>query len=142
VPHLYDYLAANRPEDDRDTSRTALEQGLQELVEAMSPSGPYFAGPDLTAVDLALFPFAYRIDALLGHYRDYSLPESGPVWSRYRHWYEAMGDTPIFRATLTDPERYRERLIEHYLPYSRGQNPQDVSSETDAGPRNFFQKGT
>jgi len=127
VPYIYRYLKADQPGEYRDASRAALLEGMRELGEAMSSSGHFFAGIEPTAVDLALIPFAYRIDALLGHYRDFSLPTSGAAWSRYQRWYESMCGTSIFQDTLTDPGNYRQRLIEHYLPYSRGKGQPDVT---------------
>jgi hypothetical protein len=38
-----------------------------------------------------------------------------------------MRNTAIFQGTLSDPENYRQRLIEHYLPYSQGKGQQDVT---------------
>ena len=127
VPYVYRFLEAHDPGEYRDDSRKALLEGLEELADAMSPEGPYFSGSALTAIDIMLMPFAYRIDALLGHYRDFSLPTAGETWSRYRRWYENMRNTPIFQGTLSDPENYRQRLIEHYLPYSQGKGQQDVT---------------
>lgn len=127
VPYLYRYLEAQRPGEYRDDNREALLDGLQTLADAMSSEGPHFAGTTLTAVDLLLLPFAYRIDALLGHYRDFVPPRSGEAWSRYWRWYECMRSGPLFRRTLTDPEQYRQNLIEHYLPYSLGRGQQDVT---------------
>lgn len=121
VPYLYRLLAADQPGEYRDASKAALVEGLRELSAAMSPSRPFFAGTEPTAVDLTLHPFAYRIDTLLGHYRDFSLPTSGAVWSRYHSWYESMCDTAIFHGTLIEPHDYRQRLLEHYLPYTVGQ---------------------
>jgi hypothetical protein len=43
----------------------------------MSPQGPFFAGTTFGAIDLLMIPFAYRIDVLLGHYRDFALPSAG-----------------------------------------------------------------
>ena len=76
-----------------------------------------------------VIPFAYRIDVLLGHYRDFALPNTGAVWSRYHGWYRAMCETEIFRSTSTDHPDYRERLIAFYLPYSQGKAQQDVKQE-------------
>ena len=116
VPYLYRFLEAHEPGEYRDDSRNALLEGLEALADAMPPKGPYFSGAALTAVDILMVPFAYRIDALLGHYRDLALPASGETWSRYQRWYENMRNTPLFRGTLTDPDHYRQRLVEHYLP--------------------------
>lgn len=124
VPPMYRYLAAHQPGEQRDEAHDALMTGMQELSGAVSHSGPYFAGPSLSAVDLALIPFACRIDALLGHYRDFSLPRTGEAWVRYSRWYATMRNTPIFQGTLGNPDDYRQRLIRHYLPYSQGKDHQ------------------
>lgn len=128
VPYMYRFLEAQEPGDYRDDSRTALLEGLEELADAMSTEGPYFQGADLTAVDMLLVPFAYRVDALLGHYRDFELPRSGETWSRYQRWYDNMRTTPLFQRTLTEPNSYEQRLIEFYLPYSRGEGQKDVTA--------------
>jgi hypothetical protein len=73
-----------------------------------------------------MIPFAYRIDVLLRHYRDFALPATGATWSRYQRWYEALCDTAAFRATATDHAGYRERLIAFCLPYCQGRGQQDV----------------
>jgi hypothetical protein len=35
--------------------------------------------------------------------------------------------TPLFQGNLTDPDQYRQRLIEHHLPYSQGKEQRDVT---------------
>ena len=127
LPYIYRYLEAEQPGEYRETSRAALIEGVRELSDAMSPSGPFFGGTSVNAADLSLIPFAYRIDALLSHYRDFSLPATGAAWSRYQRWYATMCSTDIFQATLADPDNYRQSLIEHYLPYSQGKGQQDVT---------------
>ena len=128
VPYMYRFLQAEQPGEYRDTSKAALLEGLEQLGNAMAQSGPFFGGTTLTAIDILLVPFAYRIDALLSHYRNFSLPTSGAVWSRYQRWYETLCSTAIFQGTLTDPENYRQHLIEFYLPYSLGQGQKDVTA--------------
>ena len=96
-------------------------EGLTSFAGAMSSEGPYFAGDRLNAVDIALFPFAYRIDALLGHYRNYALPGEGDHWQRYHRWYDAVLTLPAFQSTATDHADYKNRLVTHYQPYSLGE---------------------
>lgn len=81
----------------------------------------YEDGDRLDAVDKAMIPFTYRIDALLGHYHNYALPMKGDNWEGYHRWYETMLSIPAFRATATDHADYKNRLVEHYLPYSLGE---------------------
>ena len=127
VPYVYRFLKAKDAGEYRDESRETMVDGLRALIGTMSSSGPFFNGTSIGAVDILLMPFAYRIDALLGHYRDFTLPNTGTPWARYWRWYESMLETGIFRATSTDHANYRERLIEFYYPYSLGQGQADVT---------------
>lgn len=120
TPYLYQFLKAVEPGAGRDESRDKMIEGLIAWVEAMDESGPYFSGNNLSAVDIAMIPFAYRIEVLLGKYRDFSLPQEGDGWSRYHRWYTQMLDHPAFRETAFEQPEYEQRLIEHYLPYSCG----------------------
>ncbi|MCB1772590.1 MAG: glutathione S-transferase N-terminal domain-containing protein [Gammaproteobacteria bacterium] len=130
VPYMYRFLKAADAGTERDASRDALVDGLQAFGEAISPSGRYFSGTDLTAVDIIMAPFAYRIDVLLDHYRGFAPPTRGEAWAKYRDWYAAACELDIFRRTSTDLPDYRERLIEHYRPYSDGGRQADLT-QTD-----------
>jgi glutathione S-transferase len=127
TPYLYRFLKASEPGEYRDESRQKLVDGLSAMVDAMNTAGPYFAGDSLGAVDIALIPFAYRIDVLLGAYRDFELPREGRTWQRYRLWYDAMLEHPAFRTTAFDQGDYEQRLIDHYYPYSLGEGQNDVT---------------
>ncbi|MCP4391151.1 MAG: glutathione S-transferase family protein [Gammaproteobacteria bacterium] len=120
TPYLYRFLKATEAGDYLDESRDKLVAGLTTLIDAMDSEGPYFSGKEINAVDIALIPFAYRIDVLLGAYRDFELPQTGETWQRYQRWYAAMLDHPSFRKTAFDQDDYEKRLVEHYYPYSQG----------------------
>ncbi len=127
TPYLYRFLRATEPGEHRDESRDKMIEGLATLSRAMDPDGPYFSGAEICAVDIALIPFAYRIDVLLAAYRDFKLPQDGEPWRRYRRWYEAMLGHPSFRVTAFDQDDYERRLVEHYYPYSQGEGQADVT---------------
>lgn len=127
VPYLYRFLQATEEDEFRQESRDQLISGLKTITSAMSGTGPFFNGAEIGAVDILLAPFAYRIDALLGHYREFRLPTEGDIWPRYHRWYQAILNDPVFKATSTDHENYRERLIEFYYPYSQGDGQKDVA---------------
>jgi len=128
VPYMYRFLKAKRPGNYREESKTALTEGLRKLGEAMAPSGKFLTGKQLTAVDIALIPFAYRIDALLSCYRHFRLPTHGEHWRQYKEWYDAMLKVPAFQETATSHHNYRQRLIDFYLPYSVGKGQADVTA--------------
>ncbi len=127
VPYIYRFLEADEPGDYRDESRDALVQGVEQLMSGSTDDGLYLGGNYVNVLDLLLIPFAYRIDVLLGHYRDFSLPVEGEAWSRYARWYDAMQKYDVFIQSQTDGDDYRQRLIEHYLPYTRGEGQKDVT---------------
>ncbi len=127
TPYLYRFLKASEAGEQRDEAREKLIEGLSELIAAMNVDGPYFSGDSVSAVDIALILFAYRIDVLLGAYHDFGLPEEGEAWQRYRRWYEAMLQQPAFRKTAFDQDDYERRLVEHYYPYSLGEGQVDVT---------------
>ena len=127
VPYIYRFLEAQEPGDYRNESRESLIVGIQQLMDNQYISGPFFGGKNINVLDLLVIPFAFRIDALLGYYREFSLPTGGKEWSRYEQWYNSMKNHEVFKKSQTHGEDYRQRLIEHYLPYSQGQGQQDVT---------------
>jgi len=130
TPFLYRFLKASEAGEQRDGSRDQLIEGLSTLILAMDAEGPYFSGQEIGAVDIALIPFAYRIEVLLGAYRDFSLPVEGETWQRYQRWYQAMLEHPAFRKTAFDQGNYEQRLVEHYYAYSLGEGQTDVTRVT------------
>lgn len=131
VPYFYRFLKASVAGDAQDQARDKMVAGLmafaQEMLDGQDPDGPYFSGDQLSAVDISLIPFAYRIELLLKHYRTFTLPEKGDIWQRYHQWYRAVVDHPAFVATGVDVENYDRDLIKFYLPYSQGGGQEDVT---------------
>lgn len=130
VPYIYRFLEANEPGDYREESRVSLIQGIEQLMSVPATDGPYFGGNSINVLDLMLIPFAYRIDALLGHYRRFYLPTQGEVWTRYAQWYDTMLQHDVFIQSQTHGQEFRQRVIEHYLPYTRGEGQKDVTRLT------------
>ena len=118
TPYFYQFLKAADSDQVQAQSREKLLDGIISITQAMDDGGPFFNGDQLSAVDIAFFPFAFRINLLLGRYRDFYLPTEGSIWPRYQQWYNAVLNHPSFKTTGTDNENYANRLIEHYLPYS------------------------
>jgi glutathione S-transferase len=118
VPYFYKCLKAVEPDQKQAYLRGKLLAGMVTITEAMDHKGPFFDGVELSAVDIAFFPFAFRVDQLLGQYRSFKVPANNTVWQRYHDWYKAVLEHRTFKLTATDHEDYTNRLIEHYLPYS------------------------
>ena len=131
IPYFYRYLKANVAGTERDEARSEMIKGItefaQEMLNAKERDGSYFCDDKLNAVDISFIPFAYRIDLLLGHYRDFTLPKTGDIWERYHQWYEAVVKHHTFKETGVNREGYKDRLIEFYLPYSLGDGQKDVT---------------
>lgn len=104
-----------------------LEQGLQEFDSHIDDKGPYFYGKEPGAVDIALAPFALRIEILLSHYRQYSLPRIGEYWQIYHRWWEAMRSFAPLAKTSIDLPDYVEKLVAFYLKYTNGGGQADVT---------------
>jgi len=102
VAPFYQYLRGGLP----DASK--LDAGLKKLNDAMqllSPQGGAFLGGDeISAFDIAFFPFAYRMATVLGHFRQYSFPAT-PEYARFNDWYKTVSARPAFVKTSPDPKR-------------------------------------
>lgn len=127
TPYFYRFLKREGDDEAQQESLALMLEGLDAFAAVLSDEGPYFGGSKIDAVDIALIPFALRIDLLLGHYRDFELPTSGKNWKKYQRWYQAMSQQPALRATAQDHPDYENRLIEHYRSYNEGAGQTDVS---------------
>lgn len=116
TPYFYQILKSLEADQKQVHFRDKMLEGIVMIVEAMDDTGPFFNGNELSAVDIAFFPFAFRINKLLGKYRNFHLPTQGSIWQRYHQWYNAVLDNPSFKTTGTDNDDYVNRLIDHYLP--------------------------
>ena len=128
IPYFYRFLKADRDSMIADEAKGKMLIGLQTFAEAMSSDGAYFTGDAPSLVDFAFAPFALRIDLILGHYKDFTLPTTGETWTRYATWWAAMKRHPAMLSTMPEPETYKARLIEFYLPYSKGGGQEDVTN--------------
>ena len=100
---------------------------LHQFAQAIDHRGPFFNGGQISAVDIALIPFAYRINLLLQHYRRFKLPENSAAWQKYLHRYQANIETLALFTNTVSQDNYQQRLIDFYLPYSQGGGQQDVT---------------
>lgn len=127
IPYFYRLLKAQKSSESANDAARVLEENLGTLASHMAREGPYFSGAHVGAVDLALAPFALRLDILLSHYHDYALPTRGAAWPRYSRWWSAMRAFQPLVATSTGLPGYEGRLIDFYRPYSEGGGQDDVS---------------
>lgn len=85
---------------------------LLEFAGAMDSEGPFFAGSELTTVDIVMAPWALRswvFDRFKGGLR---IPEPGQgggdeeAWARWRAWLAAVENRDSVRKTTSEEEYY------------------------------------
>ncbi len=82
-----------------------MEQGLNEL----STSGPYWLGESLSLVDIAFYPWFERWPAL-AHYRDLELPKDCP---RLQQWWDTMNQHPAVQATVQPGDYHTQQYAKY-----------------------------
>jgi glutathione S-transferase len=127
IPYFYRYLKADKPGKLRYDAMTQMLTGINNFTKNMAIEGPFFSGKKFGAVDIAFAPFAYRINLLLGYYRNFNLSDKSDDWFRYKQWYEAVIAQPSFIKSIFEQKDYESRLIDFYLPYSLGGGQTDVT---------------
>lgn len=112
IPPFY-ALLMKKSEQERSAAKQEIERSLKSLFEELeSQDGPLFGGKAPNMVDIMLFPFAYRFQVILPHFRGFTLPVEG--LERYYRWYEAACECESVKKTL--PEN--AKLIESYKRYA------------------------
>ena len=112
VPPLYRILM-KKTDEERDAAKQELIDAVKLLFEDFDSSkGPLFGGDHLNMVDIMLFPFAYRLQLILPHYREFCLPKEG--LERYHEWFAAASVCESVRKTL--PEE--DKLLKEYKKYA------------------------
>ncbi|RDX87903.1 Glutathione S-transferase DHAR2, partial [Mucuna pruriens] len=70
------FVSFLKSKDANDGTEQALLAELTALDEHLKAHGPYVAGEKVTAVDLSLAPKLYHLVVVLGHFKNWSVPES------------------------------------------------------------------
>ncbi|XP_065872128.1 glutathione S-transferase DHAR2-like [Euphorbia lathyris] len=65
-----------KSKDPNDGSEQALLEELKALDEHLKAHGPFIAGEKITAADLSLAPKLYHLEIALGHFKNWTIPES------------------------------------------------------------------
>ncbi|CAH1786686.1 unnamed protein product, partial [Owenia fusiformis] len=92
-------------EDDKKKSIEDLLAGIELFSkETQKREGSFFMGNVFGYVDLMLFPFVYRCNAVLGRYRDFKVPKD-EKYQAYNRWYEACLEHESVKSILQDQEK-------------------------------------
>lgn len=103
-----------RTEDDQRAEHfDKLLGGLRSFSkEVEKTDGPTFlAGGQLSSVDVALMPWAWRF-YVLEHYRgpNFAVPYDEPELQAYKEWFDHVFDLDAVKRTLPDKNRYLEHI--------------------------------
>ncbi|KAG7590202.1 Glutathione S-transferase N-terminal [Arabidopsis suecica] len=91
-----------KSKDANDGSEKALVDELEALENHLKThSGPFVAGEKVTAVDLSLAPKLYHLEVALGHYKNWSVPES---LTNVRNYAKALFSRDSFEKTKAKKE--------------------------------------
>lgn len=108
-----------------------LLSGLRRFSKQLAQTdGPVFLpGGQLSVVDLAFVPWAYRY-YVLEHYRgpDFAIP-SEPELEHYRQWFDHVMELDSVKRTLPDKDRY----LEHICKYADGSARSKVANAVRRG---------
>mmetsp|Transcript_7098 Transcript_7098/g.17315 ORF Transcript_7098/g.17315 Transcript_7098/m.17315 type:complete len:323 (+) Transcript_7098:159-1127(+) len=107
-------VLVRKEDDERMEHFRSLINGLEAFSKELTKTpGPLFlADAQLSNVDLALVPWAYRY-YVFEHYRgdDYKItPELYPELQPYFDWYDSVTEIDAVRRTLPDKDRYLEHI--------------------------------
>ncbi|GAB4828654.1 Glutathione S-transferase DHAR3 [Ancistrocladus abbreviatus] len=65
-----------KSKDPSDGKEQALLNELSSFNEYIKENGPFINGKDVSAADLSLGPKLYHMEIALGHYKNWSVPDS------------------------------------------------------------------
>uniref|UniRef100_A0A7N0UCP3 Dehydroascorbate reductase n=1 Tax=Kalanchoe fedtschenkoi TaxID=63787 RepID=A0A7N0UCP3_KALFE len=72
-----------KSKDASDGSEQALLNELEALDNHLKAHGPYINGDKITSVDLSLAPKLFHLEVALGHFKNWSIPDSLPHVKNY-----------------------------------------------------------
>ncbi|KAF6148864.1 hypothetical protein GIB67_014235 [Kingdonia uniflora] len=65
-----------KSKDPSDGTEQALLDELNTLEEHLKAHGPYVGGEKISAADLSLAPKLFHLEVALGHFKNWTIPES------------------------------------------------------------------
>lgn len=106
--------------------------GLRRFSAECDSEGPCFTGSSLGLVDIALFPWAFRM-YILEHFRgpQFKVPSSNedPSLARYHQWYEHVSALPAVQTTIAN----KTELLRVYERYADGSAHSKVADAVRSG---------
>ncbi|KAI7751295.1 hypothetical protein M8C21_028153 [Ambrosia artemisiifolia] len=97
------FIAFLKSKDANDGTEQALLDELNALNEHLKSKGPYVNGETITAVDLSLGPKLYHLQVALGHYKNWTVPES---LTHLHNYMKSLFSRESFEKTKPPKEEY------------------------------------
>ncbi|CAL9013012.1 unnamed protein product [Prunus brigantina] len=77
------FIGFLKSKDPKDGTEQALLNELSSFNDYLKENGPFINGKKVSAVDFSLGPKLYHLEIALGHFKDWSVPESLPYVKSY-----------------------------------------------------------
>lgn len=111
---------------------------LKSWIKEADPEGPFFLGPYISMVDIALAPWLVRL-WIFDHFKTGGLGMPGPgkggededTWARWRKWAKAVEG----RASVQETTSSREQYIPAYRRYAEDTTQSQVAQATRSGQK-------
>lgn len=119
-----------------DEARAEFLGTLLTWIKDADPTGPFFAGGELSLPDVILAPWAVRF-WIFDHFKEggFGAPKAGEggedekLWERWRVWSKAVEERDSVQATLSDRENY----LPIYERYATDKAMSELAKATRAG---------
>lgn len=119
-----------------EEARAEFLKTLLTWIGDADPTGPFFAGAELSLPDVILAPWAVRF-WIFDHFKEggFGAPKPGEggeeekLWERWRAWSKAVEERESIQATLSDREHY----IPIYERYASDKAMSELAKATRAG---------
>merc|ERR1712130_665412 len=124
VPSFYRMLVRKEPEI-REKAKSEMLEGIKSFSSAIR--GPYFLGDNFSTVDIAIFPWIYRL-YILKYFREFVIPNTDE-FKRFHAWNAAVLKRPAIKSTLVD----KKDLLQTYSRYADGTALSKVAMAIEKG---------
>ncbi|CAN1122710.1 Probable glutathione S-transferase DHAR2, chloroplastic [Linum perenne] len=96
------FIGFLKSKDPADGTEQALLSELSSFDDYIKENGPYINGEKVSAADLSLGPKLYHLEIALGHYKNWSVPDSLPHVKSYMQTIFSMDSFVKTRALQED----------------------------------------
>ncbi|XP_039145022.1 probable glutathione S-transferase DHAR2, chloroplastic [Dioscorea cayenensis subsp. rotundata] len=103
------FIGFLKSKDPSDGTEEALVTELASFNDYIKDNGPFINGEMISAADLSLGPKLYHLEIALGHYKDWSIPDSLPLLKNYMK-------TIFSRDSFVKTRALREDIIAGWRP--------------------------